>query len=191
MDFNIDTSLPQAARPALDWNSKKAGTVKTLCKELRSLKSLFFPIQDDDQIETAIAVRYRLDSPSQVVTLDDPQPMGSTAFSDSDHVESLELLAVETGHGRDVENNPACCRKMTSRGCVDCAACLDNAWAVLCEALDQEGQETAKWILNLTINARESGIKKLDLSVCHDGYVLLTCLIAHDKCRGIQTQDWE
>ncbi|KDR85305.1 hypothetical protein GALMADRAFT_52101 [Galerina marginata CBS 339.88] len=27
VDFNIDTSLPQAARPALDWNSKKAGEV--------------------------------------------------------------------------------------------------------------------------------------------------------------------
>lgn len=25
VDFRIDTSLPQAARPAIDWNSKKAG----------------------------------------------------------------------------------------------------------------------------------------------------------------------
>ena len=25
VDFTIDTSLPQSARPALDWNSKKAG----------------------------------------------------------------------------------------------------------------------------------------------------------------------
>lgn len=120
--------------------------------------------------------------------------MGSAMFPDSNHAEPLEPLAVETGHGRDVENNPACCKKLTSRGCVDCAACLSDAWAVLCEALDQEQQETAHCILNMTIKARESGIRKIDLSVCRGVYVLLTCLIARGKCRGIprlRTHDWQ
>ncbi|KAF8973687.1 hypothetical protein BDZ97DRAFT_1900484 [Flammula alnicola] len=136
VDFNIDTSLPQAARPALDWNSKKA---------------------DDDQIETAIAVRYRLDEEVRDSSLDEPQ---MTAISEME-----ESLSVETGHKLNADDNPACCRKTTTRGLVDCVACLNNAWSAFRDGLDLDDRNAAEWVLDAVHQAGEDGVKKSDLLV--------------------------
>ncbi|KAH9486640.1 Transcription factor tau subunit sfc3 [Psilocybe cubensis] len=143
VDFNIDTSLPRAERPGLDWNSKKA---------------------DDDQIETALAVRYRLDArASQDISSDDPQITATSADSMNECLEPSVEAHTDSGHGLSVENIPACCRRLTGQGLIDCAMCLGDAWSIFRISLSQDDQETADWVLDIVSQRRESGIKKGDL----------------------------
>ncbi|KIM47907.1 hypothetical protein M413DRAFT_439604 [Hebeloma cylindrosporum] len=137
VDFAIDTSLPQSARPALDWNSKKA---------------------DDDQIETAIAVRYCFAGEGQEQTVSAPQ----TTF-----VQETEDFPKPgdggPGHGINIDNNAACCREMASHGLGDCLACLDEAWATFSDTLDPENRNDAIWILDTVRQTKEVGVRKSDL----------------------------
>lgn len=71
-----------------------------------------------------------------------------------------------SGHLFNVEGHPACCRKATAQGLVDCVACLDDAWSVLCHSLDPDSLSAAEWILNTVRQAGEAGIRKGDILVC-------------------------
>ncbi|KAF9569867.1 hypothetical protein CPC08DRAFT_14379 [Agrocybe pediades] len=144
VDFNIDTSQAQAARLALDWNSKKA---------------------DDDQIETAISVRYRLGADKVGVEND-------TQANESVHTEPQMLTpaSAEVRHGINSENNAACCRLLTGQGCVDCKACLDDAYANLFDPQDQDNQRASQWVLDVVRQRKETGVKKAELAAMMEAH---------------------
>ncbi|KAF8203137.1 hypothetical protein BJ912DRAFT_1018924 [Pholiota molesta] len=142
VDLNIDTSLPQAARVALDWNSKKT---------------------DDDQIETAIFVQYRVDVESRDISLD--QTPQDFQIADTSEVEAEESFDMNIRH-QHMEGGPACCRKVTPQGLVDCIVCLNDAWTALWGSLDPENRSRAEWIKNAVQQAGQTGIKKSDILVC-------------------------
>ncbi|KAF8167796.1 hypothetical protein B0H34DRAFT_644725 [Crassisporium funariophilum] len=139
VDFNIDTTLPRAARASLDWNSKKA---------------------DDDQIETTISVRYRFLSEMR------------ESFFESDLRSSPPIsdppalpCSPDVGYGHElaIGNTPACCRKMTSQGLVDCVACLADAWSAFSAVLTRDEFDDAQRILDAVRRGGDNGVKKADL----------------------------
>ncbi|KAF8912964.1 hypothetical protein CPB84DRAFT_1670756 [Gymnopilus junonius] len=135
VDFSIDTSLPKAARPSLDWNSKKA---------------------DDDQIETGISVRYRLNADDREWLANEAQTVTDLL---QDQMQSPEL-SIGEGHALNIRNDPACCRKMTGQGLVDCVHCLDDDWLALRNSMDVCIEEVANWVIDIVRRGEESGSKK-------------------------------
>lgn len=132
---------------------------------------------DDDQIETALAVRYRLDAQgSQDISSDDPQITATPAESMNEYIDSPVQTHTDSGHGRSIENTPACCRRITGQGLIDCAMCLSDAWPIFRGSLAHDDQETADWILDIVSQRRESGIKKGDLIVRRDFSLSFSCL---------------
>ena len=158
VDFTIDTSLPQSARPALDWNSKKAGESQKALP--RACKITPYTYTDDDQIETAIAVRYRFAGEGREQTIHTPQ---TTSIQET--AEFPQSNNGEYGHGINIDNNVACCKEIAPRGLVDCLACLDEAWASFSDTLDPESRTDAIWILDTVRQTKEVGVRKSDLIV--------------------------
>ena len=161
VDFKIDTSLPRAARAALDWNSKKAGVFLS-CKQTNKL----WPCQlDDDQIETTITVCYHRVSESQEIIFDDfPTPLPTT-FSISPDNSTSPATGIEGDHGLTVDGNAACCRKRVFLGLVDCAACLTEAWSSFIEHLSPEERDDAQWVIDTVRQAGAAGVRKSKLMV--------------------------
>ncbi|KAK0465216.1 uncharacterized protein EV420DRAFT_1759926 [Desarmillaria tabescens] len=137
VDFKIDTTNAQAARPMLDWNSKKA---------------------DDDQIESPLHVQFHnislRSSSSQVtpiVQLMDIDPVGSKGTSD-------------TVHGQAVDGSAACCRRATDNGVVDCTGCLDEQWARVSSTFSPGDMAIAHSILSVVGQAGGQGASKITLA---------------------------
>jgi hypothetical protein len=156
VDFTIDTSLPQSARPALDWNSKKAGESQKPLPRTWKITSY----TDDDQIETAIAVQYRFTGEGREQNDHTPQ---TTLVQET--TEFPQFNDGESGHGITIDSNAACCKEIAPRGLVDCLACLDEAWAIFSDMLDPESRIDAIWILDTVRETKEVGIRKSDLLV--------------------------
>ncbi|KAF9056480.1 hypothetical protein BJ165DRAFT_1433822 [Panaeolus papilionaceus] len=135
VDFDVDTSIPQMARIALDWNSKKA---------------------DDDQIETTINVQYHSIDQKQ-----DPTDSNSGVQTITETSESQQP-SEDGDHGRTYENKPACCGRV-SQGLVDCTACLEEAWRKLQVSLDEIVQNDAVWLLQTVKERGSAGISKSEL----------------------------
>ncbi|KAJ3764305.1 hypothetical protein EV360DRAFT_31693 [Lentinula raphanica] len=136
IELVIDTSHPQACRPALDWNSKKA---------------------DDDQIETTI--NFRFPSPTDQVSsstesVEPAEP--ATASIDIDKDSSVI-------HGVAVDGSPACCRKNALGTIVNCSGCLDELWKIHSARLSAEELSTAQLILWSVGQAGARGLSKQDL----------------------------
>ncbi|EPQ61082.1 hypothetical protein GLOTRDRAFT_113540 [Gloeophyllum trabeum ATCC 11539] len=96
-EFKVDTSHAQSVRPMIDWNSKRA---------------------DDDQIETAIHVRFH--------DLDDPVSELSPARQPNTQAEfpaGVEYTGTVTEHGKTCDGKAAACR-VTGSEAVDCQGCL-------------------------------------------------------------------
>ncbi len=83
----------------------------------------------------------------------------------TDTSETEENIDIDTGHQINIEGRPACCRKATAQGLVDCAACLDDAWSAFRDSVDPECASAAEWILNAVHGAGEDGIRKADMVV--------------------------
>ncbi|KAF5384735.1 hypothetical protein D9757_006233 [Collybiopsis confluens] len=138
VDFNIDTSHPQACRVTLDWNSKKA---------------------DDDQIETDLNFRFfglsdaasNSNDGENLESLDGENPI----------VDIVENPAVK--HGITVNGQPACCRKEISDAVVDCSGCLDELWQARSSHFNAQELTTAQLILWLVAQAGMKGVSKQDL----------------------------
>ncbi|KAL6299663.1 hypothetical protein BKA93DRAFT_741989 [Sparassis latifolia] len=136
IDFQIDTTQARAARPKIDWNSKKA---------------------DDDDIETAIQIRVN-DNLSAA-------PRASPEFSVEPLViqSNIQLeTQPEAEHGKTAEGAEASCR-LSSNGLVDCQACLDQAAKVLAEELSEENVEIMKQICMALKGAKTQGLTKEQL----------------------------
>ncbi|PPQ63697.1 hypothetical protein CVT24_004277 [Panaeolus cyanescens] len=136
--FNVDTSVPQTARIALDWNSKKA---------------------DDDQIETAISVRYHSIDLRQDVSDKD---FGVQKLETSSEVQ-VAPAELSGDHGRSSENKDACCG-LVSQGLVDCIACLHGAWWRLRNSLDGDIQSDAGWLIEMVKERGAEGLSKNELT---------------------------
>lgn len=106
-------------------------------------------------------MRYRL-----AADKDNHEDYPQTSDSVQGETELVTPTSVEGGHGLNAENNAACCRLMTRLGCVDCKACLDDAYANFRASQDPQSQRTSDWILDVVRKGREAGIKKADLAVC-------------------------
>ncbi|TFK36810.1 hypothetical protein BDQ12DRAFT_633054 [Crucibulum laeve] len=153
VEFKVDTSHPQAARPALDWNSKKA---------------------DDDQIETVVYVHYTIQPASQ--------PNAPNMLQTSSNTEqpmempmSLDLPSeAGPGHGCTLDGGLACCRQLTEEGIVDCMGCLEEEWLSLSSLLNDEERQLARLLLETVQNAGEQGVTKSDLMMnMSDGRICL------------------
>ncbi|KAJ3736873.1 hypothetical protein DFJ43DRAFT_382574 [Lentinula guzmanii] len=129
----IDTSHPQACRPALDWNSKKA---------------------DDDQIETSINFRFFGLTDSASSSSDAQEP----AIAPIDVVEVPSMA-----HGVAVDGSTACCRKNILGAVVNCSGCLDELWKIHSANFSAEELTTAQSILWSVGQAGAKGLSKQDL----------------------------
>ena len=83
----------------------------------------------------------------------------------TDTSETEESIDIDTGHQINIEGRPACCRKATAQGLVDCAACLNDAWSAFRDSVDPEDRNAAEWVLNAVHRAGEVGIRKADIVV--------------------------
>ncbi|KAJ3864146.1 hypothetical protein EV359DRAFT_41641 [Lentinula novae-zelandiae] len=133
VEFNIDTSHPQACRSALDWNSKKA---------------------DDDQIETSVYVRF-------FNLADQASTSGIVQEPINAHMDVDEDLSVV--HGVTVDGSPACCRKNILGAVVNCSGCLDELWRTHSANFSANELSTAQLILWLVGQAGAKGLSKRDL----------------------------
>jgi len=151
--LDIDTSHPQSTRPALDWNSKKAGLFLSFLTRVPLNR-----FSDDDQIETVIQVCFR---------------DLAIAVPSSDSINDPSLAAIDVNdfamasqaHGRTVDGGPGCCKQKAHKGVIDCSACLDDLWAARSATLGQTELELARLILFLVGQAGKKGVTKQDLLV--------------------------
>lgn len=139
VEFKVDTSEAAAARPGLDWNSKRA---------------------DDDQIETAISVKYDSASifPNADTTMDwsEPLPDDGAAPVLEDDAES---------HGGTSTGAPACCRQAQKldNAVVDCASCLERSWSAVKLSLSEEELAVAERLLADLRGRGKGGCTKVEL----------------------------
>ncbi|KAJ3882381.1 hypothetical protein F5051DRAFT_500584 [Lentinula edodes] len=133
VEFNIDTSHPQACRSALDWNSKKA---------------------DDDQIETSVYVRF-------FNLADQATSSGIVQEPINAHMDVDEDLSVV--HGVTVDGSLACCHKNILGAVVNCSGCLDELWRTHSANFSANELNTAQLILWLVGQAGAKGLSKQDL----------------------------
>ncbi|CAL1696293.1 unnamed protein product [Somion occarium] len=139
LDFQVDTSHAQSTRAAIDWNSKKA---------------------DDDDIETAIHIRFVNDAQQMSTTPSEVGPMvvepTQVSAEDTTHEHN------DTTHGTTTSGAQACCKKNGTL-LVDCAPCLAEEADKVLHSLDQSEAEIAKHILNALHEASAKGITKVEL----------------------------
>lgn len=139
VEFNVDTSHAQLARPTLDWNSKKA---------------------DDDQIETVIHIRTERSSET---------PLATRSVDSSPVTPFVELAnEVSPEHG-STDGSVACCRRMSGNASVDCATCLGEEWTSIKESLHPQEIEVATQILTMVQDAKEHGVTKSRLRGLSNG----------------------
>jgi hypothetical protein len=108
-------------------------------------------------------VQYRVDVESRDISLD--QTPQDFQIADTSEVEAEESFDMNIRH-QHMEGGPACCRKVTPQGLVDCIVCLNDAWTALWGSLDPENRSRAEWIKNAVQQAGQTGIKKSDILVC-------------------------
>ncbi|KAF6766510.1 hypothetical protein DFP72DRAFT_866743 [Ephemerocybe angulata] len=146
VEFKVDTSEPQAARPGLDWNSKRA---------------------DDDQIETAISVKYgnSIASASEA-EMDWSTSVAGAGEPDAAHGGPPEVNADDAHSALSSSGNPVCCRQLTKRlenATVDCPDCLEESWSLLKLSLTAEETAIAEEIMSKVRNAGKAGCRKAQL----------------------------
>lgn len=133
------------------------GTVNVLvslvdCARLIDSSSLAL---DDDQIETAIAVRYS--NTSAGVPVDWNEAAG----------EDVPVPTPTTAHGMSDPELPACCRLLQSLddAVVDCSTCLEQAWATLEPSFTHEELGLAEKLLASVRSRGRAGFAKRELKV--------------------------
>jgi hypothetical protein len=155
VELRIDTSQAQAARPSLDWNSKKAGRSYTSTQTNSSLQAKITFV-DDDQIETLLSVRFH--------NFDDPAPelQSSEASPSASHME----LDAETSstHGVTVDGQIACCKR-ESDGLIDCLCCLEVELSTFLIILDPGDADLVQRIMTTVREAAAEGVSKDQLLV--------------------------
>lgn len=118
---------------------------------------------DDDDIETAIHIRFVNDAQQMSTTPSEVGPMvvepTQVSAEDTTHEHN------DTTHGTTTSGAQACCKKNGTL-LVDCAPCLAEEADKVLHSLDQSEAEIAKHILNALHEASAKGITKVELRVC-------------------------
>ncbi|PFH54764.1 hypothetical protein AMATHDRAFT_52646 [Amanita thiersii Skay4041] len=123
IEFKLDTSQAQLARPSLDWNSKKA---------------------DDDQIETAISVRF-----------------GNPDGRSSPVATSPIMLPGDLASPHGCTEGPRrCCKGQVLNTLIDCDTCIEDEWASLASGLDEEDKCVGASIIQIVRDAGACGVTK-------------------------------
>ncbi|KAI0080022.1 hypothetical protein K474DRAFT_383634 [Panus rudis PR-1116 ss-1] len=168
LDMRADTTIAQAARAAIDWNSKKA---------------------DDDDLETAIQIRYLGGQSSgttpvpsgaqstegsvmpSAIPIDpallqapecaSPKPSEPT-FEDVHMAEPEDRPSDNVPHGATHDGSVAACRRSGAL-LVDCTACLQESRGKLLASLPATRAELARCILDMLQEAGSKGVSKDEL----------------------------
>ncbi|KAI0757275.1 hypothetical protein C8Q80DRAFT_1132805 [Daedaleopsis nitida] len=142
--FDVDTSHARSMRATIDWNSKKA---------------------DDDDIETAVRVRYVDVAGPREASIPEPsvEPPGSGVGMEME-VDTPSLPEFDgLEHGHTPEGGSAFCRH-TSEDLVDCQACLEQTKAsLLGETADAIERTAAEMVLAALQEAGSTGLTKQQL----------------------------
>jgi len=110
-------------------------------------------ILDDDQIETAIYVRFRdLSVRQSPGTISSPSPGPSPMEMDGGPFIS--------GHDTTDDGSPACCKRSCDEGLVDCSACLKDEWGNFSGSLGPEELEVAQSVMTVVAQGKEKGVTK-------------------------------
>jgi hypothetical protein len=127
---------------------------------------------DDDDIETAILVRFHDISIPQTPNL------GSAV--------ALPPMEVETvaEHGTTEDGLPACCKRVNEGSLIDCAACLEEEWGALYASIGSKDRDQLQLILDTVTGSGAKGITKGDLLVRSRflGYGLFLFYKTNDIC---------
>jgi oxalate---CoA ligase len=153
VEFRIDTSQAQAARPLLDWNSKKAGPSS---HEPYAAVLSQNHAKDDDQIETMIQILVSdVDDLEQPLASRDKTPLAQDLDIDSNGLQP---------HGGTIHGDTGCC-KLSSAKIVDCSACLEAESLHFLSKLSTEEQELTLRILETVQTAGPKGLTMAELLV--------------------------
>ncbi|TFK57634.1 hypothetical protein OE88DRAFT_1620407 [Heliocybe sulcata] len=138
VEFKVDTSRAQAARPAIDWNSKKA---------------------DDDDFETDISIRFHdVDVPFSPIEPSSPGDL--SAAQQEETTESTEMM---TEHGKTFDGSVAACRRSGPRA-IDCQGCLTAQLMRLKAERDVEQSGLIDEVSRILHDAGPTGVSEADLS---------------------------
>ncbi|EGO01685.1 hypothetical protein SERLA73DRAFT_166216 [Serpula lacrymans var. lacrymans S7.3] len=135
VEFKMDLKQARAARLRLEWNSKKA---------------------DDDDVETGIYIHFHPQS------TDDPLS-SVTSSPDILHIDLEGDLDGEHGgshHGESYQGLVAVCKRKTSQGFVDCAACLEDSLAVTLSRFDADDVHIIRRTRGVVLDAGAQGVTR-------------------------------
>lgn len=184
VEFRVDTSDAQAARPSLDWNSKRAGRTLSHFLETSSAEISI----DDDQIETAISVKYERALPS---TSEIEMEWISPIPGDDEADIAMTDVQHPDGHGLTESKQIASCQRTSKAeyAIIDCSRCLQETRVALEESMTSEEREVAEQVLQMLSHAGPSGCQKHQLKVSDlvkATWIPYThCLTGHTTCRSI------
>ncbi|KAH7883859.1 hypothetical protein F5I97DRAFT_1606122 [Phlebopus sp. FC_14] len=126
-----DLMQSQAARPKIDWNSKRA---------------------DDDDIETTIQLKFMNMSVDADVYKN--QPFETTV------TEHHQTMSEDEGHGYTSEGSSAACALNASHGVINCIRCIETGFSVLASGLDELDRKLSQRILEHVRASKGTGVSK-------------------------------
>lgn len=155
----------------MDWNSKKAGTLSILpCDIHPNFSDYWFSFTDDDDIETSIQVRLTnpaRPSPPQHPTTS-PEITSLSKDTDTDiPMQDLPPACITTSemttdsastHGKTIQGDLACCRKVSVKGLVDCIGCLAARTAEVLRGMSEEEARVARAVLGCVEESGGKGV---------------------------------
>ncbi|KAF9243844.1 hypothetical protein BU15DRAFT_86274 [Melanogaster broomeanus] len=132
VDFTVDLSQSRAARPKIDWNSKRA---------------------DDDDIETGIRLMF-----PRTLALE-PDATGNLT-SETPLVETDTEAFCHEEHGKTLGGKEAACTLTISSGLVNCTGCIDATFSRFVSGLSQSDGELARRTFSYVRASKETGVSK-------------------------------
>lgn len=144
----MDLSHSQAARPKIDWNSKRAGNLVLILS-----RDLLIVRKDDEDIETGIRLRF---------------PRTSVIDPGGNRNHHYETPAIEPDasapgqeiHGTTVDGKEAACSLKTETGLINCSACINTTFESFTSSLIPSDRDPARQIFSDVRSRRETGLNK-------------------------------
>ncbi|EKM60813.1 uncharacterized protein PHACADRAFT_179990 [Phanerochaete carnosa HHB-10118-sp] len=141
LEFSVDISRAQSARPTIDWNSKKAS---------------------DDDIETAISVRIK--EPIGAARVSPPE---EDAITHETEATPPSMHSESEGHGTTADGERACCA-IWSTGLANCVACLSVVTQTLLDGSGLQDAQRLRSLLDVLEIAGSEGLTKDNLEKLMD-----------------------
>ncbi|KAF9229607.1 hypothetical protein BS17DRAFT_743885 [Gyrodon lividus] len=132
VDFTVDLTQSRAARPKIDWNSKRA---------------------DDDDIETGIRLKF-----ARTSAVEQDAPENQSLETPLVRIDSGSLC--HEAHGKTPDGKEATCTLKNSSGLVNCTSCIDTTFARFASGLSPPDGELARRTLSHVRASKEMGVSK-------------------------------